>query len=289
MPRRSMLLAVVVLCLMPDGPVAGQSAADSAAVLAASMDYIDGYWERDTARLRRGLHPELAKRQVVSSRSGAPDRISPLTTERMINSAARSAGNPPNPDRQSDVRILHMFGNMATVVVDAGAWLDYMHLARWNGQYKVFNIMYDFRRAAQNVAQAHTGPERSPSDSAAVVAASLDYIDGLWESDSTRVRRSLHPELVKRQAIAGRNGAPDRLTTLTADTMVAGVARNTGRAAPATRQSDVRILHMFGNMATVVIDAGAWVDYVHLARWNGEYKIFNVMFDFRRPARSTVP
>ena len=46
---------------------------------------------------------------------------------------------------------------------------------------------------------------------------------------------------------------------------------------------------MFGNMATVVIDAGLWVDYLHLARWNGEYKIFNIMYDFRRPARPPAP
>jgi hypothetical protein len=289
MPLRQMFVLALALCAMPGRGAIGQSAADSAAVMAASMDYIDGYWERDTARLSRGLHPELAKRQVVSSRTGAPDRISPLTTERMINSAVRSAGNPPNPDRQSDVRILHMFGNMATVVVDAGAWLDYMHLARWNGQYRIFNIMYDFRRAAPNPAPAGAPRGLSAADSAAVIAASLDYIDGLWESDSTRVRRSLHPELVKRQALAGRDGAPDRLTTLTADTMVVGAGRRAGRPAPATRLSDVKILHMFGNMATVVIDAGAWVDYLHLARWNGEYKIFNVMFDFRRPARTPGP
>ena len=39
---------------------------------------------------------------------------------------------------------------------------------------------------------------------------------------------------------------------------------------------------MFGNMAAVMIDAGMWVDYMHLAKWNGEYKIVNVLFDFRR-------
>jgi hypothetical protein len=32
-------------------------------------------------------------------------------------------------------------------------------------------------------------------------------------------------------------------------------------------------------MASVRIDAGMWIDYLHVARWNGEWKIVNVLWE----------
>ena len=38
------------------------TAADSAAIRAAALDYIDGWYAADGPRMTRALHPELAKR-----------------------------------------------------------------------------------------------------------------------------------------------------------------------------------------------------------------------------------
>jgi hypothetical protein len=138
-------LLAVALCLTPVGAARAQTAADSAAIYASSRAYIDAVWESDSARLRRVLHPELVKRQVLTGRGGAADRLSELNTRQMLISHGQS-DEPPPANRQSDVTILHILGNMATVVIDAGMWVDYVHLARLNGEYKIFNIMYDFRR-----------------------------------------------------------------------------------------------------------------------------------------------
>lgn len=132
------------------------------------------------------------------------------------------------------------------------------------------------------LASGATARAQTAADSAAIIAASKDYIDGIWERDSVRLRRAVHPDLVKRQARAGRDGAGDRLSLMTAEQLVSDFGRASDRPRPANWKSDVTILHAFGNMATVAIDAGQWVDYLHLAKWNGQYKIFNVMFDFRR-------
>ena len=47
-----------------------QSAADSAGIRAAALDYIDGWYAADGARMERALHPELAKRNVTSDSTG---------------------------------------------------------------------------------------------------------------------------------------------------------------------------------------------------------------------------
>jgi hypothetical protein len=142
---RRILLLALLLSLTPDAARA-QTAADSAAILATSRDYIDAIWEHDSVRMRRALHPELAKRQVRTPAASGVSVLGELTAEQMVTSAGRSQGQPVDANRRSDVTILHVFGNMATVVIDAGMWVDYVHLAKWNGEYKIINILFDFRR-----------------------------------------------------------------------------------------------------------------------------------------------
>ena len=144
--RRRHLLALV-FSLIPATGIGAQSAADSAAVLSTARNYIDAIWENDSVRMRRALHPDLAKRQVRAGRDGGPSTLNVLTAEQMVASAGRNQGAAPPPQRKSDITIQHMFGNMAAVMIDAGMWVDYMHLAKWNGEYKIVNVLFDFRRA----------------------------------------------------------------------------------------------------------------------------------------------
>ncbi|HEX6250545.1 MAG TPA: nuclear transport factor 2 family protein [Gemmatimonadaceae bacterium] len=52
-----------------------------------------------------------------------------------------------------------------------------------------------------------------------------------------------------------------------------------GRNTPADQQiRNVQILDIFGNTASVRAEMSGWIDYMHLARWNGEWKIVNVLW-----------
>ena len=52
------------------------SPADEAAIRAAALDYIEGWYTGDAARMERAVHPDLVKRIVVT----APPGISALNT-----------------------------------------------------------------------------------------------------------------------------------------------------------------------------------------------------------------
>jgi hypothetical protein len=44
--------------------VAAQNPADSAAIRTTALDYIEGWYDADAARMEQALHPHLAKRFV---------------------------------------------------------------------------------------------------------------------------------------------------------------------------------------------------------------------------------
>jgi hypothetical protein len=65
-------------------------------------------------------------------------------------------------------------------------------------------------------------------------------------------------------------------------TLVNSTRAGGGKSTPANQQrKDVRILDIFGNTASVRVDAATWVDYLHVAKWNGRWVIVNVLWELR--------
>jgi len=49
-------------------------------------------------------------------------------------------------------------------------------------------------------------------------------------------------------------------------------------------ESQQALLDIFQNAASARIDAGGWIDYLHLIRWRGRWVILNVLWEIRQPA-----
>lgn len=125
-------------------PAAGQTAADSAAIRQAALDYIQGWYGGDSTRMARALHPELAKRIIF--RDGGLELVRDMGASELVAATARGAGTEvPPARRRTDVSILDIFGNAASARIDAGGWIDYLHLAKWKGRWVIVNVLWELR------------------------------------------------------------------------------------------------------------------------------------------------
>ncbi|HEY0143134.1 MAG TPA: nuclear transport factor 2 family protein [Thermoanaerobaculia bacterium] len=116
----------------------------------------------------------------------------------------------------------------------------------------------------------------SPEDEAKITAAALDYAEGWYSGDAARMERAVHPELAKRIAARGE------LQKMGASELIDGTANGYGRKTPVEKQQkDVKILDVFGNAASVRLEMGAWIDYMHLAKIGNEWKIVNVLWEMK--------
>lgn len=139
------LLPLLALLLASPAALRAQSTADSAAVRRAALDYIEGWYGGDAARMQRAVHPDLAKRIVHRDAQGQ-SLLSPTSADALVYATRLGAGKDVPPERQEkDVRILTMDGDMASVRLVSTQLVDYMHLARWNGEWKIVNVLWDFR------------------------------------------------------------------------------------------------------------------------------------------------
>ena len=122
-----------------------QAAPDSAAIRAAALDYIEGWYQGNGERMERALHPELAKR-IVNTNPNGRNSLGQQGAMTLVNSTKAGGGKSTPMDQQrKDVRILDIFGNTASVRVDASTWVDYLHVAKWNGRWVIVNVLWELR------------------------------------------------------------------------------------------------------------------------------------------------
>jgi len=124
---------------------AAATAADSAAIRRAALDYIEGWYTGDAPRMRRALHPQLAKRYVRTDEKGE-SWAGDTSAETLIHQTQRGFGTDvPPAERRAEVRILDIYGDLASVRLNSTRLVDYMHLVRWNGEWKILNVLWDMR------------------------------------------------------------------------------------------------------------------------------------------------
>jgi len=144
--RPFVALAILVsLAAIPSG-LLGQTAADSAAIRATALDYIEGWYAGDAARMERALHPKLAKR-IVRTADGAYT-LGDMTAEQLVAGTKAGYGTrTPAAEQQKDLTILDIFRNAAVVKIVARDWVDYLQIAKWEGQWKIVNVLWELKEA----------------------------------------------------------------------------------------------------------------------------------------------
>ena len=142
---RIVLSALILTLAVPSGSQA-QAASDSAGIRAAALDYIEGWYEGNAERMERALHPELAKRIVNTDPRNGRNSIGQQSAMTLVLNTRRGGGKEtPVAQQRKDVRILDIFGNAASVRIDASSWVDYLQVAKWNGRWVIVNVLWELR------------------------------------------------------------------------------------------------------------------------------------------------
>jgi Putative lumazine-binding len=129
--------------------------------------------------------------------------------------------------------------------------------------------------------------QANSDDNQAITKTALDYIEGWYTGDAVRMERALHPELAKRMISIDPKTGRSQFNHMGAMTLVQRTRDGFGKKIPHDRQlNDVTILDQYNNAAVVKIVASDWIDYLQVAKFNGEWKIINVLWELK-PKSST--
>jgi uncharacterized membrane protein YphA (DoxX/SURF4 family) len=149
MTKRQVVAASFVLLSVLAVPARAQGSADSAAIRATAMDYIEGWYAGDATRMERALHPELAKRVVTTDPRMGHSQLESIGAMTLVLRTRAGGGKHTPPERQQkDFSILDIFNNAAVAKVVASDWVDYLQLAKWNGRWVIVNVLWEYKSKA---------------------------------------------------------------------------------------------------------------------------------------------
>ena len=115
------------------------------AVRATVSDYIEGWFDGDAARMERALHPELAKR-CRGIEGDDPDALETLSATEMIDATADGEGQREDaPDRQIEIKIEYLSGDIASVTCLCHTHVDLLQLIRMPEGWRIVNAVWELR------------------------------------------------------------------------------------------------------------------------------------------------
>lgn len=129
-----------------------QTAQDSLDIKRVALAYIEAQHNPNPKLMESALHPRLVKRSVFRSKAAQKDYISEYFAENMVILAetynAKGDKFPKNP--RKEIKLLDVSARTASVKLLADAWIDYMHIVKTNGEWKIINVLWQYNDVSQH-------------------------------------------------------------------------------------------------------------------------------------------
>jgi len=129
-----------------------QTAQDTLAIRKAALAYIESQHTPNPKLMESALHPRLVKRSVFKNKATQKDYVSEYFTENMVLLAesynAKGDKFPKNPKKE--VKLLDVSPLTASVKLTADEWIDYMHVVKVNGEWKIINVLWQYHDVAEH-------------------------------------------------------------------------------------------------------------------------------------------
>ena len=125
------------------------------------------------------------------------------------------------------------------------------------------------------------------ADREAVRQAVLDYVEGIYNVEPTRIERSVSPNLAKMGFYRPPTETAYRPGRSMAFQQLVEIAKNFNKEGKLRKDApkDIEIYDVMDQTATVKLTADWGIDYMHLAKIDGKWMIVNVLWQSHPPKK----
>jgi hypothetical protein len=120
-----------------------QTNEDREAVRRAALDYVESVYDVNPEKVERSVHPDLAKRGFFIKQGETAYSAHIMTFAQLVELAKNYNKNGRVPkDAPKEVVVFEVSDQTASAKVTASWGIDYLHLAKYDGQWKIINILW---------------------------------------------------------------------------------------------------------------------------------------------------
>ena len=119
-----------------------QTSDDRAAIERAALNYLEGFYEGSTEKIRQSVHPDAHKFGFYIE-EGKYKRA-PMSFDEMLEYAeeVKASGDYPDKDAPKSVELLDVLDQTAVAKVYAWWGSDYMTLAKYDGKWMIVQVLW---------------------------------------------------------------------------------------------------------------------------------------------------
>ena len=143
--RTSRLPVLLVLLIVGSASgVSAQGSGDRAGVERAVLDYVEGFYEGDTAKLVRSVHPNVVKYGFFIPRDSSrySGEAMPYAEFLAYANRVKARGRPAPADAPKRIEIFDVQDQTASAKLTAFWGTDYLLLARENGRWMIRQVLW---------------------------------------------------------------------------------------------------------------------------------------------------
>jgi hypothetical protein len=136
------LMVMAALCSTARGYA--QQSTERAGVRRAVLDYVEGFYEGDTAKLVRSIRPEVTKYGFFLPRDSTRYAGEPMSFQQMLDYArnVKARGRPTPATAPKQVDILDVADQTAAAKLTAWWGIDYVQLAKYDGKWMILHVLW---------------------------------------------------------------------------------------------------------------------------------------------------
>jgi hypothetical protein len=278
------IILFIMLIGLPLNRVASQNksnqTSDSLLIIETALNYGDGYYSGDAARMERAIHPDLNKVcPVVMPQTGKTFLIYSSGSS-LIEASRAKAGFVEEQNRKTAVKVLKINDNVACARLTSSQFNDYLAMVRFDGQWKIVNVLWIFGPDSRNRPQL--ADFKGDDEKSLVDQAVRELIEGTYTSDVARVEKALHPEYRRASVQIIPTTGKTFIQRDAASSIIEATRAGSGAQPKENWNVKINVLDIMDGLAFAELVTPATTNYLQLAKIDGEWKIINTL---RKPTQ----
>lgn len=268
-------LSAILFAIMPASFLPAQTRTDnpdeSAAIKKAALDYIEGYYSGDAARMERAIHPDINKASPRDLPQTGRTILTYATYSLLVENTRAKAGLLDEKERNIQIQILNIENDIANVKVTSKNFIDYLQLIKMDGQWKIVNVIWTSGTGVPPRLKDFNPEAERPL----IEQTTLNYLSGITGADAAKMENSISPEFSRIAINPVAQTGKTSLRRQRYSAILESVTASIGKLDENYRNNLVSVLDIADGLAIVKLESVAIFEYVQMYKSSGKWLIFN--------------
>ncbi|MGD8402047.1 MAG: nuclear transport factor 2 family protein [Anaerolineales bacterium] len=125
----------------------GEHSAEVQVITEVAREFIEAWYSADADRMENSLHPELVKRSLYRDSKDGTMRLRRSANAAMLIGWTEEGGESDlaSEDQIYKITVFDTFRHIASVKVESHTYVDYLHVAKIEGSWKIVNDLWQLK------------------------------------------------------------------------------------------------------------------------------------------------